>query len=563
MIRIRPVARLLTLSTLMLVLAAGALAQPSAASQSVEARVDTLMSAYDHVSSPGASVLVFRGEETLFSRGYGMANLEYDVPITSETVFHVASVSKQFTAFALAMLEAQGRLSLDDEVQTHLTELPDFGEPITLRHLLNHTSGLRDQWNLWVLAGGRMDDVIRQDDLHRLVTRQRELNFSPGAEYLYSNSGYMLAAKVVERVTGQSFGEWMQVNVFEPLGMNRTQVYDDHERIVPGRAYSYRQVGEGEYRKAVLSYANSGATSLFTTTEDLAKWLRNYGNGQLGGPAVGERMVTRGILADGDTISYALGVFVDEHRGLEMIQHGGADAGYRSYVAYFPALDAGVVVLSNLASFNPGGMAREIADVFFDEYLTPAEDATSGEGVRVAQAVLDRYTGLWSVDGAAMQLTVDREGSTLFGDVPAVGRVELTARTDSTFRTREGFEITFHRRSGGVVQTGTVALPDGSRMSLSRADMTPASPEALSIFAGRYYSPELETFYTLEVVDDVLIARHRRHGDIRLMPGRNGGFIGDQWFFGDVSFERDAEGSITAMNVSSGRVRDLAFQKLD
>jgi len=196
----------------------------------------------------------------VFARGYGLANVEDGLPNTPATVYHVASVSKQFTAFAIAMLADQGRLALDDDVRRYVPEVPDFGKTITLRHLLTHTSGLRDQWDLWGIGGGLMGDVIRQQDLLRLVHGQRELNFEPGAEFLYCNTGFMLLSEVVARVTGQPFRDWMRANVFAPLGMNATQVYDDDERLVPGRAYSFQNGADG-VRKSVLSYANAGATS--------------------------------------------------------------------------------------------------------------------------------------------------------------------------------------------------------------------------------------------------------------------------------------------------------------
>jgi CubicO group peptidase (beta-lactamase class C family) len=361
--------------------------------------VDSLMAAYDRPGSPGAAVLVFRGDRQLFSRGYGRANLEYDAPITPRTVFHVASVSKQFTAFAIATLAAQGKLSLDDDVRQHLPELPDLGQRITLRHLLSHTSGMRDQWSLWVLAGGLTDDVIRQDDLMRLITRQRELNFAPGSEWAYSNTGFTLLAEVVKRVTGEDFGRWMKANVFDALGMNDTQVYDDHERIVPGRAYSYRPAGNG-FDKAVLSYANAGATSLFTTTEDLVKWLRNLGSGRVGGAEVARMMRTRALLSRGDTTQYGLGLFVAKHRGLDVIYHGGADAGFRSVVNYYPALDAGVVVLGNVSSLDADETADRIAETFFAADMRPAPvpaqaAAPAGPSVSVDSAVTGRRRTGW------------------------------------------------------------------------------------------------------------------------------------------------------------------------
>jgi CubicO group peptidase (beta-lactamase class C family) len=261
-----------------------------------EGKVAQMMAPYGP-DGPGGVVAVVRGGEIGFSAGYGLANVEYSVPNSISTPYHMASVSKQFTAFAIVVLSREGKLGLDDDVRKHLPEVPDFGHTITLRHLLNHTSGIRDHWTLWAMSGGRMDDVIRQEDLMRLVARQRDLNFEPGAEFLYSNTGYLLLSEVVTKVGGRPFGEWMKVNVFDPLGMTSTQIYDDHERLVPGRAYSYRYSEDG-LSKAVLSYANSGATSLFTTAEDLARWLLNFRTGQVGGQEAIDLLQVPGVLND-------------------------------------------------------------------------------------------------------------------------------------------------------------------------------------------------------------------------------------------------------------------------
>ena len=261
----------------------------------------------------------------------------------------------------------------------HLPDLPDFGHTITLRHLLNHTSGLRDHWNLWAMSGGRMDDVIRQQDLVRLVHRQKDLNFIPGAEYLYCNTGYLLLSEVVTTVSDVPFGDWMAVNVFEPLGMNATQIYDDHERMVPGRAYSYRNAEYG-LSKAVLSFANSGATSLFTTAEDLALWLGNFSSGAVGGPQAIELLQVQGILNDGETIDYALGISIGEQNGLRSLSHGGADAGFRTWLGYYPEIDAGVVVLGNQAGFAAGQIGTAVADAFFAEHMSFEDDSVAADG---------------------------------------------------------------------------------------------------------------------------------------------------------------------------------------
>lgn len=229
-------------------------------------KVDQLFATWDKPESPGAAIAVIKDGVVVYKRGYGSANLEYNVPITPQTVFHVASVSKQFTAFAIALLAHQGKLSLDDDIRKHLPEVPDFGKKITIRHLIHHTSGLRDQWTLLGMAGWRLDDVITKEHILKMVRHQKELNFDPGAENLYSNTGYTLLAVIVERVSGQSFRDYTDANIFKPLGMTNTHFHDDHERIVKNRAYSYSPAGPGGgFKAAPLNYANVGATSLFTT----------------------------------------------------------------------------------------------------------------------------------------------------------------------------------------------------------------------------------------------------------------------------------------------------------
>jgi CubicO group peptidase (beta-lactamase class C family) len=339
------------------------------------ARIDAVFQEWNTGDAPAAAVAVTRDGRTIFSRGYGAAHLEYGIRATPTTPFHVASVSKQFATFAVALLARDGLLSWDDEVHEHLPELPDLGRPVTLRQLGHHTSGVRDQWELLAMAGWRLDDVITRDQIVQMMSRQRELNFEPGSEYLYSNMGYSLLAEVVERVSGQGFGAFLEERVFRPLGMHHTHVHDDHTHLVPGRAYSYRPSANG-WQNAVLSYANQGATSLFTTVEDLARWI-----GEMESPRVGDRELwdelrRPGVLNSGDTIGYALGLSVGEVRGLRTVGHGGADAGFRSNLLHFPDERLGVVVFGASSSFDAGGKARAVAAVFLGDRMEPAPRPT-------------------------------------------------------------------------------------------------------------------------------------------------------------------------------------------
>ncbi len=333
---------------------------------SLAARVDALFAPWDRPDVPGAAVAVMKDGEIVYQRGYGSANLEYDIPITPSTVFLLASVSKQFTAFAVAMLADQGLLSLDDDVRQYVPELPDYGKPITVRHLIHHTSGLRDEFDLLAMAGYHMDDVITKETILNLAYRQQALNFMPGREHLYSNTGYTLLAEIVERVTGQSFRAWTTENLFEPLGMAHSHFHDDHQMIVKNRAQGYYQ-DSGSYKKQVVNYASVGASGLYTTVEDLARWVQNFEDGGVGGPRVLAQVNTQGRLDKGDTLSYAFGQNVGKYKGLVRVSHGGSHRGFQTFLLRFPTRRLAVILLSNLDEFQPADLAFKVADLYLAE----------------------------------------------------------------------------------------------------------------------------------------------------------------------------------------------------
>ncbi len=361
-------------------------------------QVDELFAAWDRKDTPGAAVAVVKDGNIVYKQGYGIANLEYDIPISPSSIFHIASVSKQFTVFSILLLEKEGKLKLDDDIRKYIPEVPDFGTTITLRHLATHTSGLRDQWNLLSMAGWRMDDVITKEQVLKLVSKQKDLNFAPGEEYLYCNTGFTLLAEVVSRVSEMSFAEFTKANIFEPLQMNNTLFYDDHEKIVKNRTYSYYLDSTG-LKKSVLNYANVGATSLFTTVEDLSLWAMNFSNIKIGDAKILSTMNTPAVLNNGKEFGGALGQFVGTYKGMNEIQHGGADAGYRSYLTRFPDENFSVIVFSNSAEFNTGGMAHKVVDIYLKDKVEDEpekevlENEKSTEDISVDQNILNTYVG--------------------------------------------------------------------------------------------------------------------------------------------------------------------------
>jgi CubicO group peptidase (beta-lactamase class C family) len=534
---------------------------PQTSQESIETKVDKLFAEWDKWDSPGAALAVVKDGRIVYKRGYGSANLEYNIPITPSTIFHVASVSKQFTAFAITMLANQGKLSLDDDIHKYLPEVPDFGKTITIKHLIRHTSGMRDQWQLLAMAGWRLDDVITKEHIMKMVRNQNALNFNPGEEYLYCNTGYTLLAAIVERVTGQSFREWTQANIFKPLGMSNTHFHDDHEMIVKNRAYSYASVKDKGFKKSVLSYANVGATSLFTTVEDLAKWIQNLDEGRVGGAAVIEQMHEQGILNSGKKIDYAFGLVVGKHKGLKRVGHSGGDAGFRSHVVRFPDQKFGVAILSNLSSFSPARQAMKVADIYLADQIPPQKLKEEERKVaKVDPAVFDAYVGKYQLK-IGMLISITKEDDRLKGEVAGEPKFELFPESETKFFLKIiDAQITFHRDEKGKV-TGFTLHQASQDMSAKKIIPPTLSPEQLAEFAGDYYSDELGTTYTVEVKDGKLVAQHRRHNDVDLTPTDVDQFAGDKWWFSRVHFMRSENKKITGFKLGGGRVRNLRFDK--
>ena len=527
--------------------------------------VDAIFEEWSDPAGPGAAVAVTRNGRVVYSQGYGSAQLEYRVPVTPSTIFHVASVSKQFTTFAVALLARDGALSWDDELHTHLPELPDLGRPVTLRQLATHTSGVRDQWELLIQAGWRIDDVITREQILQLMQRQRELNFEPGSEYLYSNMGYSLMAEVVERVSGMGFDDFLQERVFLPLGMHRTHVHSDHTMVVPGRAYSYAPAPEGEWHNAVLSYANQGATSLFTTVEDLGRWM-----GELEDPVVGDEelwaeMLEPARLGNGETVPYALGIAVDSYRGLTTWGHGGADAGFRTNVVYFPEERLGVVVLGNASSFDAGGMARRVAEVFLKHRMEAQDDngVRDRSPVHVPESVLAELAGRYRLAGGTIVM-VTREGGELRAEVGEEGdHYALVPLSDSSFHVEavEG-RTTFTRDGDGRVDGVVWAGPEGTeRGRRLQVDALPAGD--MEAYPGSYYSPELDVVYRFRVDDGSLVVERPRQPDLELFVTDRDRFGSSNWGMNTVEFTRDPAGEIDGFLASGGRVRNMRFHLVE
>jgi hypothetical protein len=378
-----------------------------------------------------------------------------------------------------------------------------------------------------------------------------------------------LLAEIVSRVTGLSFAEWTKENIFDPLGMTNTLFYDDHEKIVPGRAYSYKEDRNG-FKKSVLSYANVGATSLFTTVEDIQKWADNFRTMKVGNEQVMTMMDERGILNNGDTLGYAFGQGYGDYRGLVTRAHSGGDAGYRTFLLRFPEHNYAISVFSNLASFNPAGPAFQVANIFMKDVLNneekevhaQAEERDSESPVEVDESILREYSGRYMVMNNVLVKFRLEEGR-FMAQVMEQSSYEVTARSDTTFHIAQGDATVIFKRDEKGAVSGFKLVQGGDEYEAKR--LPPFDPELVKPeeYTGLFYSSELQTAYRFNVVNDTLIANHQRHDPIRMSPLSEDKFQGDAWFFRNVEFTRDTDKQITGILVSSGRVRNVRFDKME
>jgi hypothetical protein len=456
-------------------------------------------------------------------------------------------------------LELDGKLSLDDDVRKYLTELPDYGYRITIRHLLQHTSGVRDQWQTLEIAGWRLDDVITQNQILRLLFRQKELNFEPGAEFRYSNGGYTLLAEIVARVSGKPLPEFAAERIFRPLGMSRTHFHIDHHQIVRDRAYSYAPAN-ARYVALPLNYANVGATSLFTTAADLTKWLDNFREPKVGGAAAVARLQEQAVLKNGEKVPYALGVSIDRYRGLKTVSHDGGDAGYRSSVVWFPEQQLGIAVLSNLASFDTSDISNRVAAVFLEKQMEappPKPPAVTRTFISLAPEAIRAFVGHYRVAG--LLLRVESQNGRLMAAPEGEGLVELKPMSPTRFYAEPvQIELEFTTAPAGmkirIFQEGQEA--DGERVAF-----TPVDPKDFASYSGSYWSDELETQYRILLKDGKLIADHVRHGEIQLRPVERDQFRSSASFMPEVKFTRDETGKVVGMTVGGGRVSGIRFAR--
>lgn len=528
----------------------------------IEGKIDEIFALWDNPKSAGGAVGVMKDGKVIYSKAFGAASLEYSIPNTPETIFNTGSVSKQFTAMGIVLLHQQGKLSIDDDIRKYLTDLPDFGHKITIRHMLHHTSGLRSLHALFGIAGWRDDDSKTNADLRRVMKYQKDLNFKPGDEYLYCNTGYMFMADIIEEVTGEKFTDWMKKSVFNPLGMTNSYAEDKYNRIVPNNATSYRY-NDGTFERSVEYWGYVGSGNVHSTTNELLIWLSNYYAPKEGWESAFKMLETLDPFNNGGHNNYAFGVIVDEFNGKKRIGHNGAVGGFRASAATFPDERLNIVILSNFSSSNVGAKNNQLSQLFIkgddqsSEFKSKLPDAIS-----LSSDELKKFEGHFWNDTESYTRKIYVKNDTL--------RYQRTSTNESMLAPIGNSKFKMLNVQVDLVAEFVFENNKMNKMLVTINDEAPIVMDAYKPivtetidkkpYVGTYYSPELETLYNFYMDGDVLKWRNVRHGEFPVE------FIGKnilQMFPGViVKLKRNKNDEVEGFYVSNGRVRNLWFKKV-
>ena len=521
-------------------------------------KIDSIFLDWNTPNHPGGAVEIAYKGKPIFNSAYGLASLEYLVPNTTGTRFNIASVSKQFSAMGIVLLHLEGKLSVDDDIRKYMPELPDFGETITIRHMLHHTSGLRSLHAMLGLAGWRGDDSRTNEDLDRFMLKQKELNFKPGEEYLYCNTGFMFLANIIEKVTGENFVDWMQKSVFTPLGMLDTYVEDEYNRIVPNNATSYDGSKKAGFKREVEYWGYIGSGNMHSTTSDLTKWMNNFITPQEGWADAFKMMQTVDNFNNGKPNKYAFGVNVDAYKGVKMIQHGGSIGGFRSIAVAFPDKEISIIILTNFSTSGTSNLAQKVSDILFD-LPKNYEPIVQVKGIDVASDELAKYEGsYWNdKDNYVQKIFVENDTlkyakSNRSGQaIIPIAKVQFqlvgsTSKITYTFDTKQ--------------RTLTVKVDDEEPVTSAKFDTAEPTVKELQSYAGEFYSPELETSYWISVVDNKLQIHHPRHGDSEVEYIKKD-VLNAKYPISIIKYKKDKRGKVTGVYISNGRARNVWFEK--
>ena len=423
-------------------------------------RIDELFREWNKPGSPGAALGIMGQGKFLYTKGYGLADLEHDIPITDTSIFYIGSVSKQFVTMCILLLEEQGKIGLDDKVQKYLPDFPEYGAPLTIRHFIHHTSGVRDNLTLWGLAGNDYLDHIDKEEMYQLIRRQKELNFTPGERYLYSNSCYFMLGLIIEKISGESLNDFAQKNIFKPLGMHKTFFLDDNTRIIRNRAFSYHRVN-GNFKNQLMRYDLVGSGGMYSHVRDLFLWDQNFYHNKLGkgSQSLIDKMHTEGLLNSGKSSGYAFAVSNGTYRGVKTVSHGGALASYRSYLMRFPDQKTSIIILANATPMDIYSILMGVADIVLEKDLAPLAvteksvqvNNSKGEEEKFVVDDVQPYTGSYYSEELDVHYQITKKDSQLYYSIKWQKPVALHPAKQDLFNSEDGISLKFERNNQNLV----------------------------------------------------------------------------------------------------------------
>jgi len=533
-----------------------------------QTKIDALFSQWDNENSPGASIGIIKDGKLIYSKSYGMGNLDYQIPLTADSKFYIASTTKQFTAACIALLSIEGKIGLDDEIQKYIPEIPNYGQKITIRNLVFHTSGLRDYLGLMYLSGKSVEDYFTNDDGIKLISKQLALNSSPGKEFIYSNSGYILLAEIVNRASGMTIREYADKNIFHPLGMKNTFFNDDRSQITKNRVISYRKEA-GTLKRFVQNFDGLGDGNLLTTVNDLYLWDQNFYHKKVGGDEFIDLISTPGVLVStpemlhkGDTVQYAFGLGHRKYKGLNVVAHSGAFLGFRTQLIRFQEQNFSVIVLSNISDFKPSEKVYRITDILLDdkilenkiEKITPEKS----NSFKLTNKKLDDFSALYWNNRDDQLINIYLKNDTLRYSNNENRENLLLPISKNKFKlinSTTDITIKFELKDNKAYKMLAITDRDTPKESFA-FEKIPVTGEYIRSFVGSYYSDELDCTYELKTNDDTLILYINGEEIITLNPLMDNFFTDD--YYGTFRFKNDDH---LEFILNSGRIRGIKFIK--
>lgn len=531
----------------------------SAKGQDIKNDIEGLFSAWKKNNNPGGVVMVSHQNQIIFSEAYGLANIPYNIPNDKETVFGIGSLSKQFTAMGIVLLQLDGKLSVDDDIQKYLPEMHNFGKPITIRHLLHHISGLRSSPELLGLAGWRDGDAITNEDVYRYLTKQTHLNFEPNSEFMYTNSGYILLAKIIENITKRDFKSWIKEKIFQPLQMNSTFIEEDYSKIITKTASSYTEIEPAVFLNVENFDLTYGASNVYSTCSDILKWSKNFSQAPKEWQKAFTTLKTLDVLNSGKKNNYAFGVIVDDFFVNHRVQHTGAIAGFRSIMYAYPNDDLEIIILSNFTTNQLFKIADQISQLFLEnKSVTVLTNTALVNPIKLDTNSLKKYEGMYWNDTENYSRKIYLEDDTLWYLRSNNKKSPLIPIAENEFQIggiNEKLVLKFETNTNKP----SLISADNSITIFEKYEDKAPTIEELKAYTGNFYSNELETFYKISLKNGKLYGYHSRFGEFEIQILKKDVL---SWSGMAISkYQRNKKGAIIGFNITMNRIRNLWFEK--